>query len=139
MLYSIYCPNNDTDYTVSEDVKDILIAAGELIDAGTDPLYIIYFWKEGTVSDYYDSVKKGYYEDPDDTYSLESFVRCFGAEGVEVISPEVYHNLTESEQIEALHFIPDEMIIDELFRRFHEYRRTSDKIAEVMDMMKIYV
>lgn len=140
MLYSIYCLNNDTDFIVSTDVKEILIAAGDLIDAGTDPLYQVYMWRTGTVEDYYDSVKKGYYEDPDDTYNLDTFIRCFGAEGDgDVITPEVYHNLSESEQIEVLHFIPDEMIIDEMMRRFHEYRRTSNAIADALDLMKIYV
>ena len=138
MLYTIYRQDIDVDHLATEDVKEVLQAAGELIDAGTADAYQVYMWHDADLAEYWDT-RKAFTADPDDVYSLQTFCNCFGLEQDEIPSPEIYHNLTRAEQIEALHFIPDEMIISELSRRFNEYRRTTDAMAAIFDQMKIYV
>ena len=138
MLYTIYRPDIDVDHLATEDVKEALQAAGELIDAGTQDAYIVNIYHDADLADYWDTSNK-FAADPDDNYSLQTFCNCFGLEQDEIPSAEMYHNLTKAEQIEALHFIPDEMIISELSRRFNEYRRTTDAMAAIFDQMKIYV
>lgn len=138
MLYTIYRQDIDVDHLATEDVKEALQAAGELIDAGTADAYQVYMWHDADLSEYWDT-HKSFTADPDDVYSLQTFCNCFGLEQDEIPSAEMYHNLTKAEQIEALHFIPDEMIISELSRRFNEYRRTTDAMAAIFDQMKIYV
>ena len=138
MLYTIYRQDIDVDHLATEDVKEALQAVGELIDAGTADAYQVYMWHDADLAEYWDTSNK-FAADPDDNYSLETFVRCFGMEQDEIPSAEIYRNLTEAEQIEAIHFMPDEMLIDELARRFHEYRRTTDQVFCIMDKMKIYV
>lgn len=137
MLYTIYRQDIDVDHFTSEDVKQVLQECDELIEAGTADAYQVYMYKDLDFADYCKTNNQ--FVDPDDVYSLETFCRCFGLDQDEIPSPEIYHNLTKAEQIEALHFIPDEMIISELSRRFNEYRRTTDAMAEIFDQMKIYI
>lgn len=141
MLYTIYRQDIDIDHFASEDVKQVLQECDELIEAGTADAYQVYMWSGLDFADYCRIMNdnNAVFDDPDDVYSLETFCRCFGLDQDEIPSPEIYHNLTRAEQIEALHFIPDEMIINELSRRFNEYRRTTDAMADIFDKMKIYI
>lgn len=138
-VYVIYNSNTDIDHMVSTDIKDVLIECGELIDQGCDKYYTVYVYNNMTVDQYNSTVA-----DFNDDFEVKDFVASFSPfqlkEGVknEVLDKERYHNLDENEQIEVLHFISDDMLIDELLRRIKEYRKATDKAYDALESMLIY-
>ena len=143
-VYVIYNETTDVDKLVTDDLKDALICAGEQIDDGVDSAYSVLIYDTITIDDYYNGVNT---DQISAAYSLPDFVVKFSIfentkeEAIDtgVASPEVYHNLSDNEKLEVLHFIPDQWLINELSRRFREYRSASDHITSALDKMKIYV
>ena len=153
-LYVIYNEATDIDDLVTEDLKDALIRADELIESGNDTGMLVLEY-EGLSKEEYPE----HYSNYNREYDLQSFCRkkkifddpIENAKRsindlkknvnpvIPVKNPEAYHRMSEQEKIEVLHFVSDEMLLDELHRRFAEYRKGYDKIVESMDQMKIYV
>lgn len=139
--YVIYNEASDIDTFVTEDIKEVLEEAGDLIDDGVDHGYTVLVYNNLSNSEYF-SNHRGEFK----PYSIAEFVKNFSPFSINseevidkgVVSSEVYHNLSEDEQIEVLHFISDKMLIDELHRRFNEYRTATDSVTEALDKMKIF-
>ena len=141
-LYVIYCESTDIDKLVTSDIKEALLECGELIDDGVDSAYAVLIYNNMTVDEYYDDhriVSFNYH------YSCAEFIAKNSPFHVpetdpasEVLNKEIYHNLDEAEQIEVLHFIPDDILIDEVMRRMHEYRKATDNAYAALESMLIY-
>lgn len=155
-LYVIYNEQTDIDDCVTEDVKTALMRADELIENGKSTGMLVFVYNDITAKEYNAG---GHYASFNQEYGLESFCRKVRESDdpienakrsinnikknvnpvIPVKNPEAYHRMSEQEKIEVLHFVSDKMLLDELNRRFAEYRKGYDKIVESMDQMKIYI
>ena len=142
MLYVIHNSNTDIDDFATTSVTSALEYAGEVTDQLTDigivdsDLYFVYVF-DMDKDEYADA-----FVTPDDAiekYTLRSFISAYGVAPVPEYSKERFHNLDQNEQLEVLKFIPDKMLVDEINRRFTEYRAYADAIREAGDKMRIYV
>lgn len=141
-LYVIYCESTDIDKLVTSDIKEALIECGELIDDGVDSAYCVLIYNDMTIDEYYNGHKTSNFNYD---YSCAEFIAkrspfqiSEADPATEVLNKEIYHNLDEAEQIEVLHFIPDDLLIDEVMRRVHEYRKATDKAYAALENMLIY-
>lgn len=140
MLYVIYNSNTDIDDFVTTSVTSALMRAGELADLQTDivdsDLYFVNVF-DMTEDEYADAFVTD--DDAVEKYTLRSFIQEYGIYPVPEGGKERFHNLDQNEQLEAIKFMPDQMLIDELSRRFTEYRAYADAIREAGDRLRIYV
>ena len=140
MLYVIYNSNTDIDDFVTTSVTSALQRAGELVDLQTDvvdsDLYFVNLF-DMTEDEYADAFVTD--DDAVEKYTLRSFIQEYGVYPVPEGGAERFHNLDQNEQLEAIKFMPDQMLIDELSRRFTEYRAYADAIREAGDKLRIYV
>lgn len=140
MLYVIYNSNTDIDDFVTTSVTSALERAGELADLQTDivdsDLYFVTVF-DMTEDEYADAFVTD--DDAVEKYTLRSFISAYGVAPVPEYGKERFHNLDQNEQLEVLKFIPDKMLVDEINRRFTEYRAYADAIREAGDRMRIYV
>ena len=140
MLYVIYNSNTDIDDFVTTSVTSALQRAGELVDLQTDIVYsdlnFIHLFDMAQ-----DEEADAFVTDNDaiEKYTLRSFIQEYGVYPVPEGGAERFHNLDQNEQLEAIKFMPDQMLIDELNRRFTEYRAYADAIREAGDKLRIYV
>lgn len=140
MLYVIYNSNTDIDDFVTTSVTSALERAGELADLQADivdsDLYFVNIF-DMTEDEYADAFVTD--DDAVEKYTLRTFISEYGIAPVPEGGKERFHNLDQNEQLEAIKFMPDQMLIDELSRRFIEYRAYADAIREAGDKMRIYV
>lgn len=136
MLYVIYNPETDIDDLVTPSITSALLRAGELLDEDLKSRHFVSLY-DMTEEDYAESFVTS--SDATETYTLKGFIKNFGIEEVPDAGLDTFHNLNRNEQLEVLKFIPDQMIIDEMRRRFEEYRRYADAIREAGDKLRIYV
>lgn len=140
MLYVIYNSNTDIDDFVTTSVTSALQRAGELVDLQTDivdsDLYFVNLF-DMAEDEYADAFVTD--NDAVEKYTLRSFIQEYGVYPVPEGGAERFHNLDQNEQLEAIKFMPDQMLIDELNRRFTEYRAYADAIREAGDKLRIYV
>lgn len=142
MLYVIYNSNTDIDDFVTTSVTSALERAGELADQLTDIGIVnsdLYFVNVFDMNE--DEYADAFVTDDDavEKYTLRSFISTYGVAPVPEYGKERFHNLDQNEQLEVLKFIPDTMLVDEINRRFTEYRTYADAIREAGDRMRIYV
>lgn len=140
MLYVIYNSNTDMDDFVTTSVTSALERAGELTDLQTDIVDSdLYFVNVFDMNE--DEYADAFITDDDavEKYTLRTFISEYGIASVPEGGKERFHNLDQNEQLEAIKFMPDQMLIDELSRRFTEYRAYADAIREAGDKMRIYV
>lgn len=135
MLYVIYNPDTDIDDLVTPSITSALLRAGELVDEDFSRHFVSLY--DMTEEDYNDSFTTS--TDAIETYTLKGFIKKYGIAEVPDAGLDTLHNLDQNEQLEVLKFIPDQMIIDELRRRFEEYRRYADAIRDAGDKLMIYV
>lgn len=140
MLYVIYNSSTDIDDFVTTSVTSALERAGELADLQTDivdsDLYFVNVF-DMDEDEYADAFVTD--DDAVEKYTLRSFISAYGVAPVPEYGKERFHNLDQNEQLEVLKFIPDKMLVDEINRRFTEYRAYADAIREAGDRMRIYV
>lgn len=136
MLYVIYNPDTDIDELVTPSITSALLRAGELLDEDLSSRHFVSLY-DMTEEDYAESFVTS--SDASETYTLKGFIRHFGVQEVPDAGLDTLHNLDQNEQLEVLKFIPDQMIIDEMRRRFDEYRRYVDAIYDAGEQMRIYV
>lgn len=142
MLYVIYNSTTDIDDFVTTSVTSALQRAGELADQLTDigivdsDLYYVNVF-DMTEDEYADAFVTD--DDAVEKYTLRSFISAYGVAPVPEGGKERFHNLDQNEQLEVLKFIPDKMLVDEINRRFSEYRAYADAIREAGDKMRIFV
>lgn len=140
MLYVIYNSNTDIDDFVTTSVTSALMRAGDLADIHTDivvgDLYFVNVF-DMTEDEYIDAFVTD--DDAVEKYTLRGFISEYGVPEIPEGSKEHYHNLDQNEQLEVLKFISDQMLIDEIKRRFIEYRTYADAIREAGDKLRIYV
>lgn len=140
MLYVIYNSNTDIDDFVTTSVTSALQRAGELVDLQTDivdsDLYFVNLF-DMAEDEYADAFVTD--DDAVEKYTLRSFIQKYGVYPVPEGGAERFHNLDQNEQLEAIKFMPDQMLIDELNRRFTEYRAYADAIREAGDKLRIFV
>lgn len=140
MLYVIYNSNTDIDDFVTTSVTSALQRAGELADLQDNivdsDLYFVNVF-DMTEDEYADAFITD--DDAVDKYTLRSFISAYGVAPVPEYGKERFHNLDQNEQLEVLKFIPDKMLVDEINRRFTEYRAYADAIREAGDKMRIFV
>ena len=140
MLYVIYDSLTDINDTVTTSVTSALMRAGELQDLTADVTTSqIYFVNEFDMdeAEYNDSFVTD--SDAVATYTLKQFIDQYGVPELSPMAKENLHNLDQAEQAEALKFIPDQMLIEELSRRISEYRAYADVIRDAGDKLRIYV
>ena len=141
MLYVIYNSNTDIDDFVTTSVTSALMRAGDLSDIHTDniidnDLYFVNVF-DMTEDEYADAFVTD--DDAVEKYTLRGFISEYGVPKIPEGGMEHYHNLDQNEQLEVLKFISDQMLIDEIKRRFIEYRTYADAIREAGDKLRIYV
>lgn len=140
MLYVIYNSNTDIDDFVTTSVTSALERAGELADLQDNivdsDLYFVNVF-DMDEDEYADAFVTD--DDAVENYTLRSFISAYGVAPVPEYGKERFHNLDQNEQLEVLKFIPDKMLVDEINRRFTEYRAYADAIREAGDRMRIYV
>lgn len=140
MLYVIYCSKDDIDDMITTSLTSALIRAGELVD-----MYE-YGLPENAFSVYlYDMTEEEYNDafvndsDAKEIYTLKQFIAEYGTPELSPMEKENLQRLSAEEQLEAIKWIPDQMLIDELSRRVTEYRSYADAIREAGDKLRIYV
>lgn len=134
--YVIYNEGTDTDYLVTGNKAEALDIAGRFIDANAEDGYIVFIYS--CTPEDYPLVKS----DPDQTWTIAGFIKnegLFKGSDLDYLQNEALHNLDEKEQIQALHFIPDAMLIAEIDRRCKQYRMFADRVREASEGMMIYV
>lgn len=155
--YVLYNESTDIDEVVTGSVKDMIEKATELIDGGHASHYNIFEY-DAPASDYINNnVGVNSYTG---SFTPEAFCRehKFPTDARETVKaivekaktqqpvenkipvqhPEKYHNMSDEERIEVLHYCTDQMILDELKRRFMEYRTICDGVVATLDKAKIY-
>lgn len=140
MLYVIYDSLTDINDTVTTSVTSALMRAGELQDLTADVTTSqIYFVNEFDMdeAEYNDSFVTD--SDAVATYTLKQFIEQYGVPELSPMEKENLQHLSAEEQLEAIKWIPDQMLIDELSRRVTEYRSYADAIREAGDKLRIYV
>ena len=155
MLYVVYNQDTDIDEVRTESLLEAVQQATEIYDKTYDQHKNKHNDKNYTVQ-IIDMDQEEY--DNAETWgdikvhlcsnsSLYQFITTYGVNDIietpyadtACINKEVYHNLDEAEQLEVLHFISDQMLIDELNRRIDEYRDYADAIRHAGEELKIYV
>lgn len=134
--YVIYNEGTDIDYLVTTNKAEALDIAGRFIDAGDEDGYILFIYN--CTPDDYPYIQSA----PDQVFTLARFIKdegLFNGSDLEYLQNEALHNLDEKEQIQALHFIPDAMLIAEIDRRCKQYRIFADRVREASEGMMIYV
>ena len=140
MLYVIYDTTTDINDTVTTSITSVLMRAGELQDLITDQLTDkIYFVNEFdmTEAEYNDSFLVD--SDAVATYTLKQFIAQYGTPRLSPMEKENLQHLSSEEQLEVIKWIPDHILIDELYRRFDEYRTYTDAIREAGDKLRIFI
>ena len=141
-LYVVYNELTDIDALATNDIAEALMKSGELVDIGKDGEHCVLIYEDLDVAGYYEHNNIKF----DKCYTIKEFIRIFSPLNYaddthehDVISKEVYHHLDDYEQIEVLHFVSDELLLDELNRRLAEYRKATKCITDIMDDMEIFV
>lgn len=150
MIFNIYdLVKGDVVVTASE--QEAIDKAKTLMGTSiADTARVFMFEELNSRDDYYDMVDA---EDVDRTngYTLKNFIKLSGLETkdyrtvddawerVNAISNDILHHLDAREQLEVLHFIPDDMLVEEFSRRLKEYRRVNDGVVDVLDSLEIFV
>lgn len=140
MLYVIYDSLTDINDTVTTSLTSALMRAGELQDLSDEITTAqIYFVNEFDMdeAEYNDSFVTD--SDAVATYTLKQFIEQYGVPELSPMEKENLRHLSAEEQLEAVKWIPDQMLIDELSRRVTEYRSYADAIREAGDKLRIYV
>ena len=142
MLYVIYDSLTDINDTVTTSLTSALMRAGELQDWTLEvspAVNQIYFVNEFDMNEaeYNDSFVTD--SDAVATYTLKQFIDQYGVPELSPMEKENLQHLSAEEQLEAIKWIPDQMLIDELSRRVTEYRTYADAIREASDKLRIYV
>lgn len=140
MLYVIYDSLTDINDTVTTSLTSALMRAGELQDLLNEVTTAhIYFVNEFDMNEaeYNDSFVTD--SDAVATYTLKQFIEQYGVPELSPMEKENLQHLSAEEQLEAVKWIPDQMLIDELSRRVTEYRSYADAIREAGDKLRIYV
>ena len=159
MLYVIYNQRTDIDEVVTESLIDAVEDAGRILDRTDEPeayqALVIDLTEESYNKHDWSYVSK--YVRVRET--LKGFISKYGIDAVSASETkpkkkdpdheawekvnntgnEYLKNLDEGEQLQVLHFIPDQLLIDELNRRIDEYRKYADAIREAGEELKIYV
>ena len=154
MLYVVYNQETDIDEVRTENLLEAVQQATEIYDKTYDQrknqhndknytVQIIDMDEEEYVANLWDDIKDHLCSNS----SLYQFITTYGVDDIikptnenkTLINKEVYHNLDEDEQLEVLHFISDQMLIDELNRRIDEYRKYADAIRDAGEELMIYV
>lgn len=158
MLYVIYNQRTDIDEVVTESLLDALEDAGRIMDRTDEPeayqTLVIDLTEESYNKHDWSYVSK--YVRVRET--LKGFISKYGIDAVSASETkpkkdlnneawkkvnntdnEYLKNLDEGEQLQVLHFIPDQMLIDELNRRIDEYRKYADAIRDAGEELMIYV
>lgn len=158
MLYVIYNTETDIDEVVTESLLDAVEDAGRILDRTDEPeayqALVIDLTEESYNKHDWSYVSK--YVRVRET--LKGFLNKYGIDAVTASETkpvehktdeawekmnntdnEYLKNLDEHEQIQVLHFIPDQMLIDELNRRIDEYRKYADAIRDAGEELMIYV
>lgn len=134
--YVIYNEGTDVDYLVTQNKAEALDIAGRLIDGGAENDYVVFIYD--CTPDEYPSIKS----DPEQVWTVAGFIKnegLFNGSDLDYLQNEALHHLDENEQIQALHFIPDAMLIAEIDRRCKQYRIFADRVREASEGMMIYV
>lgn len=150
MIFNIYdLVKGDVVVTASE--QEAIDKAKVLMGTGiADTARVFMFEELNSRDDYYDMVDA---EDVDRTngYTLKNFIKLSGLETkdyrtvddawdkVNTIDNQLLHHLDAHEQLEVLHFIPDDMLVEEFSRRLKEYRRVNDGVVDMLDSLEIFV
>lgn len=158
MLYVIYNQRTDIDEVVTESLLDAIEDAGRILDRTDEPeayqSLVIDLTEESYNKHDWSYVSK--YVRVQET--LKGFISKYGIDAVTASETkpaehktdeawekmnntdnEYLKNLDEHEQVQVLHFIPDQMLIDELNRRIDEYRKYADAIRDAGEELMIYV
>ena len=159
MLYVIYNQRTDIDEVVTEELLDAVEDAGKIIDRTDEPdayqALVIDLTEESYNKHDWSYVSQ--YVRVRET--LKGFISKYGIDAVTASETkskkkdpqaeawtnmnntdnDYLKNLDEHEQLQVLHFIPDQMLIDELNRRIDEYRKYADAIREAGEELMIYV
>ena len=140
MLYVIYCTKDDINDMTTTSLTSALMRAGDLVD-----MYE-YGLPENAFSVYlYDMTEEEYNDafvnDSDATaiYTLKQFIAEYGVPELSPMEKENLQHLSTEEQLEVIKWIPDHIIIDEIYRRFDEYRTYADAVREAGDKLRIFV
>ena len=159
MLYVIYNQRTDIDEVVTEELLDAVEDAGKIMDRTDEPdayqALVIDLTEESYNKHDWSYVSQ--YVRVRET--LRGFVGKYGIDAVTASESkpkkkdplaeawdkmnntdnDYLKNLDEHEQLQVLHFIPDQMLIDELSRRIDEYRKYADAIRDAGEELMIYV
>ena len=159
MLYVVYNQSTDIDEVVTEGLLDAVEDAGRILDRTDEPeayqAFVIDLTEESYNKNDWSYISK--YVRVRET--LKGFISKYGIDAVSAsetkpkkkdsdkeacdkmnnIDNEYLKNLDEHEQVQVLHLIPDQMLIDELNRRIDEYRDYADAIRHAGEELKIYV
>lgn len=159
MLYVIYNQRTDIDEVVTEGLLDAVEDAGRIMDRTDEPdayqALVIDLTEESYNKHDWSYVSQ--YVRVRET--LKGFISKYGIDAVSASETkpkkkdpnseawtkmnntdnDYLKNLDEHEQLQVLHFIPDQMLIDELNRRIDEYRKYADAIREAGEELMIYV
>lgn len=150
MIFNIYDLHRG-DVVVTASEQEAVDKAKVLMGTGiADTARVFMFEELNSRDDYYDMVDA---EDVDRSngYTLKNFIRLSGLETkedkshadawekVNTIDNDLLHHLDAHEQLEVLHFIPDNMLVEEFSRRLKEYRRVNDSVVDVLDSLEIFV
>lgn len=158
MLYVIYNQRTDIDEVVTESLLDAVEDAGRILDRTDEPeayqALVIDLTEDSYNKHDWSYVSK--YVRVRET--LKGFISKYGIDAVSASETkpakhktdeawdkmnntdnEYLKNLDEHEQLQVLHFIPDQMLIDELNRRIDEYRKYADAIRDAGEELMIYV
>ena len=159
MLYVIYNQRTDIDEVVTEELLDAVEDAGRIMDRTDEPdayqALVIDLTEESYNKHDWSYVSQ--YVRVRET--LKGFISKYGIDAVTASESkpkkkdpqaeawdkmnntdnDYLKNLDEHEQLQVLHFIPDQMLIDELNRRIDEYRKYADVIRDAGEELMIYV
>lgn len=159
MLYVVYNQETDIDEVRTESLLDAVEDAGKIMDRTDEPdayQALVIDLTEDSYSKHDWSYVSQYVRVRE---TLRGFISKYGIDAITASEtkpkkkdPEseawdkmnntdndYLKNLDEHEQLQVLHFIPDQMLIDELNRRIDEYRDYADAIRNAGEELKIYV
>ena len=165
MLYVIYNQRTDIDEVVTEELLDAIEDAGKIMDRTDEPdayQALVIDLTEDSYSKHDWSYVSQYVRVRE---TLKGFINKYGINAVTASETkpkketklkkkdpdteawtkmnntdnDYLKNLDEHEQLQVLHFIPDQMLIDELNRRIDEYRKYAEAIRDAGEELMIYV
>lgn len=159
MLYVVYNKSTDIDEVVTESLLDAVEDAGRILDRTDEPeayQALVIDLTEDSYNKHDWSYVSEYVRVRE---TLNGFIGKYGINAVTASETkpnkkdptheawdkmnntdnEYLKNLDEHEQLQVLHFIPDQMLIDELNRRIDEYRKYADAIRDAGEELLIYV